>query len=279
MNTVRLSHPRARPAQRAFTLIELLAAAFLSILLVTLLLSVTQRISAQSLFVHGKVTRQSNGAFALDQIVQDLESMVVPHFPRAEALRITPERVGPSEVASSWMTLLTAATDEDSSVPENPAAPGNFPGATRAVSFRIAHKNPVDGGDLNPTYCLYRAVASARDTFDQAMIKSDAQQEFWPLATVHPTDPENILAENVVGVSLRFLKPDGAWTSPGSALRIGRDGTTENGREVPGGVLRAEVCVTTLSAEGTTRLAQGFPLADVIREFGQTSVRQTASFR
>jgi hypothetical protein len=261
-----------RPARAlaAFTLLELLVAATVSILLLTLLLSAVQSISSNYLRTQGSITRQGNSAFALDQLVQDLESLVVPHFAGAEALRLAPETVADATNAA-WLTLLATTAVDDTS-----ASPNNFNGATRAVSYRLAYQNSIDGGATAPCYALYRAVASSLDTFTNAISKADAQAGFW--ASLQPTSVDCLLSENVVAFSVRFLKADGTWTSPGSDIRIGRDGTTVDGTLAGGGFKRAEVTITVLSPEGARRVADGLPLSQAISRHGRTSVRQTSRF-
>ena len=78
----------------AFTLIELLVAATVSMLLVGLLLVATQGISTNYTRTQANITRQGDAAFALDQLIQDLEGYVVPNFASGEALSVTPETVG-----------------------------------------------------------------------------------------------------------------------------------------------------------------------------------------
>jgi hypothetical protein len=99
-------------------------------------------------------------------------------------------------------------------------------------------------------------------------------------APTAPTAIGNFLAENVVAFSARFLRADnGLWTSPKDEIRIGRDGATVNGSEVPGGFRRAEVTVTVLSPEGAQRVKDGgLTLSEAIARYGRTSVRQTAFF-
>lgn len=254
-----------------FTLLELLVAATVSILLITLLLSAVQGISSNYLRTQGSITRQGNSGFALDQLVQDLESLVVPHFAGAEALHLVPETVVDA-TNSAWLTLLATTTDDDTAA----TSTNYFNGATRAVSYRLTRQNLIDGGGTVPSYALYRSVASSLDTFTNAITQADAQTGYW--ASLHPTKIDYLLSENVVAFSVRFLKADGTWTSPGSNIRIGRDGTTVDGVTVESGFKRAEITITVLSPEGAKRVADGMPLSQAITRYGRTSVRQTSYF-
>lgn len=266
-----------------FTLLELLVASTVTILLLALLLTATQGISSHFSRTQSTLTRQGDAAFALDQLVQDIEGYVVPSFPTGEALRVSPEIVGDA-TNSAWLTLLTTATDRDNSQPVP------FTGATRAVSYRIARQNTIDGtrSDASQPYALYRAVASAKHTFvNITATTTNLQTQYWQVlpsgpapAPSAPTDTSNFLSENVVALSLRFLRGDTQqWTRSGAEIRIGRDGTSVDGTNVPGGFQRAEVSITVLTPEGAARVKDGsISLAEGIRRFGQTSVRQTAFF-
>lgn len=270
----------------AFTLIELLVAATVSMLLVVLLLTATSGISSNYTRTQANITRQGDAAFAIDQIVQDLEGYVIPHFLQGEALKCTPESVGDATNAV-WLTLLSTATDADNSS-TNPT--NNFTGATRAISYRLARQNTIDASasDSKQPYAIYRSISSAKHTFaNVSSSTTNMQAQYWgsiaasPSPTpAAPTAIGNFLAENVVAFSVRFLRADnGQWTSSGDDVRIGRDGSTVNGTVVTGGFHCAEVTVTVLSPEGAQRVKDGvLPLGVAIDRYGRTSVRQTAFF-
>ncbi len=264
----------------AFTIVELLVATAVSLLLIGILLSVTSNVMSSYKRAEGEFIRQGDVAFALDQIVQDLEGIVTPNVIGAEGLRSTPEEVGPEEAASHWLTFLSTATDSDNS------SPVTFSGATRAISYRLAYQNPIDGGSSDASYAIYRSIATAQHTFDNAIDKADLQAEYWTsLAAVPapsplpPTDLDNFLAGNVVRFDVRFLRGDtNEWTSSDENIRLGRDGATVNGVLVEGGFKRAEVAITVLTPAGMERLRSGLSLGEAITKFGHTSVRQTAFF-
>jgi prepilin-type N-terminal cleavage/methylation domain-containing protein len=264
--------------RRGFTLLEVLVATAVSVLLLTLLLSATQGISSNYSRTMGSVIREGNSAFALDQIVQDLEGLVVPNFPKAEALRLVPETVEGTQNAA-WLTLLSTCTDDDTSDTSGLESAKNFNGATRAISYRLAFQNPISESSANDkSYAIYRAVVSSLETFREIITSDDAQSDYWQGAGINPTDPSNLLAEHVVGFSIRFLKADGTWTAPDKEIRIGRDGATEGGLVVPGGFKRAELSIIVLSPEGAKRMADGMDLGTAITRYGYSSIRQTANF-
>ena len=263
----------------AFTLLELLVAATVSMLLVCLLLMATRAISANYTHTQANITRQGDAAFALDQLIQDLEGYVVPNFAQGEALKVTPETVGAATNAI-WLTLLSTATDADTSTPVD------FTGATRAISYRMAFQNTIatNSPGTDPSFALYRSISSAKSTFTNVTSNTtNMQVQYWPTAPTATTDIGNFLAENVVGLSVRFLYLDSSgaekWTSPGDQIRIGRDGSTVNGITIPASFLRAEATITVLSPEGAQRVKDGvLSLKEAVARYGKTSVRQTAFF-
>lgn len=263
----------------AFTLIELLVAATVSMLLVGLLLVATRGISTNYTRTQANITRQGDAAFALDQLVRDLEGYVVPNFAHGEALKVTHEIVGTATNAV-WLTLLSTPTDADTSIPVD------FTGATRAISYRLAFQNTIDTNTpgTDRAFAIYRAISSAKHTFDNVGSNTtNMQSQYWPSAPLATTDIGYFLAENVVGFSVRFLYADSSgaekWTSLGDEIRIGRDGSTVNGVLIPGSFRRAEATITVLSPEGAQRVKDGaLSLKEAVSRHGQTSVRQTAFF-
>lgn len=278
-----LPHRHSFPGKSGFTLIELLVAAAISMLLVVLLLMAAQGITGNYTATRNRILRGGDAALALDQMVQDIEGMVVPNFPSGEGLMVSGDSPPPGDATNAvWLSLLSSATDADTS--EVP-----FPGAARAVSYRIAHQNPMDNTESVPAvYALYRSISSAAHAFRNIGTNTtNLQAQYWNSippspspAPRAPTDRENFLAENVVDFQVRFQRADDLqWTRPGQEVRIGRDGSTVDGVPVEGGFRRVEVSVTVLSPEGAKRLEQGVvTLKEAIERYGKTSVRQTAGF-
>ena len=278
-----------------FTLIEVLVAAAVSMLLVGLLLSAANAISTNYSRTQAAITRQGDSSIALDQIVQDLEGVVIPNFPGAEGLRIEKITSVPQVTDAIWLAMVSTATDRDNSFGNpNPvsgtgSAP-SFTGARRAISYRVVFQNPINPArDSGKIYALYRSVASARHTFNHlGPDKPNILDQYWknippsPNPTPPPAeDPAAFLAGNVVNFQVRFEYLDSsgksAWTKPGDAIRISRDGTYVNNQPIAGGFRRAEVSVTTLSPEGAQRVQDGaLTLEEALARYGTTTTRQTS---
>lgn len=266
-----------RGAACGFTILELLVATAVTMLMSVLLLSMVQYFIDGYRRTQNSMSRQGDSSFALDQIVQDIENRVIPNSPNAEGLRATWTNVDQGK--GVWLTLLSTATDRD---------PNMNNGATRAISYRIDKKNPIDGSVNHPAYALYRSIASAKHTFENAMSTnvSNLQSDYWnnlpaaPAPTpTQPTDKDNFIAPNIVEFQVRFLRADnGKWTQPESTVSISRNGAIVDGVAIPGGFKRAEVSLMTISPEGATKLAAGMSIQEVITRYSQTSVRQTAAF-
>lgn len=267
--------PPSGPA--GFTLMELLVATAATALLGVLLLTVVQGISSSYSRIKGNVVREGDISFALDQLTQDVEGLVLPNTTGAEALRINTDTGIPTLPEARWLTLLATITDSDTVDPA-------FEGATRAVSYRLAFQNTISQTPARePTYGIYRAVASSRDTFDNALDVANLQQDFWSGFSPSPTDEVHLLAENIVGFQLRFqyFDADGneQWTAPGDEIRITRGASSVNGTTIPGTFQRVEISVTALSPDGAKRLQNGdLTLDEAITRHGKTSVRQAAFF-
>lgn len=268
----------------AFTILELLMAGVITVLLGILLLTATQGVMAGYSRTQAGITRQGDLAFALDQLVADLEGLVIPNAPGAEGFRLEPENVG-AVVHVPWLTFLSASTDPDISWPQP------VPGATRALSYRLALQRTLPGSSTRPeAYALYRSIASAAHTFHNAMSLTNLQTQYWqslppaPAPTPQPpTALASLLAENIVKVEVLFQYRDASgnfvWTRPSDRISIRRDGAFLNGNLVMGGFLRAQVTLMALSPEGARRVADGvLTLAEAIDRYGETASRQTSFF-
>jgi len=261
-----------RSGRRGFTLIELMVASTVTILMIGFLAVIVSNITGSMNRTGGRIFRDGDVSMALDQLALDLEGLVLPVFPGTEALKVTPETV--EDADAGWLTFLSATTD-----PDSPDANGvTHEGAARAVSYRVAYQNLVDGGTDDARYGLFRKVHDSRTTFDDFLSAADPRgTNLWTDAET--TELSSFLAGNIVGFSLRFFRNDTEqWTPPGAEIRVGEDGSSVDGVAVPGGFSRVEIIITVLTPEGADRLAQGLDFAKIRDETGMRTLRRTAYF-
>ena len=268
--------PNSHRSHHGFTLVELLVATTVSIMLIGLMLGVTQGLLGSYQDIRNRIIKQGDASLAIDQIILDLEGMVVPNAPNTEALKSTPETV--NGTPTTWLTFLTTATDED---------PTDHTGATRGVSYRLAHQNAIDGSDTSPSYILMRSLSSAKQAFEHLMGNQDHQNNYWDdlpetpePAPKDPIAPGCFLAGNLVEFEIRFQKSlDDTWTLPTDEVRISNSGIFVNGTRLDDGFHAVEVTMTTISPSDAELLSNGaIDRQTAIRRSGQSVIRQTASF-
>lgn len=273
-----------RVRRNGFTLLEILTATAISLIIITALLGITQMILANFQKIRGNTVMEGDAVVALDMLINDLEALVVTSAPNSQSLQVTPETSGGA--TGVWLTFLTAAIDKE---------PDDYQGAVRAVSYRLAFQDAIVQGGPDNRYALYRAVADARDTFDNAIGVADLQGDYWTSATPSPTAIENYLVGDIVRFEVRFAyeelqnpadPPDPntnpvvvKWTNDTQSVEIGAEGAKINGTLVPGGFLTCEVNLTSLDPQGSKILrTNAITLDQAIQRFGKSYVRNTAIF-
>ncbi len=274
---------QGRCTASGFTLLEILVATAVTAIIGTLLLSATQGVLSNYTRTQGSITRQGDLSFVLDQIALDLDGLVIPNAARAEGLGITRETVGGLN-DRPWLTLLSTTVDKDNSTPVA------VNGATRAVSYRLAHQ-PIMTGETEKRFALYRSVASSAHTFNNAIGKTNLQGGYWTNIPADPaptpratTELGNLLSENITGFNIIFQYRDTVgtlqWTAPTDTISIRRDGAFINGSAtpVPGGFVRAQISVEALTPEGVRRVEAGVPLETAIEQFGASALREPSLF-
>jgi prepilin-type N-terminal cleavage/methylation domain-containing protein len=281
------AHQRKRHKRNGFTLLEILTASAISLIIITALLGITQTILQNFQSIRAGAQMEGDAVVALDMMVNDLEALVVSPAPNSQSLMVSDDSSSLSGATGVWLTFVTAAIDTD---PE-------FQGAARAVSYRLALQDPLgSGGDAR--YALYRAVATARDTFDNALGVEDQQADYWSgggADTPNPTDVANYLVGDIVRFEIRFSYREAEdstqpadpstnptvtkWTTSDQAVEIGADGVSVDGSIKPGGFQSVEIALTSLDAQGA-RILQvgGITLDNAIERFGRSYVRYPAIF-
>lgn len=276
-----MRHREQSSKPHAFTLIELLVAMAVTALLLAMLASVVSFIIVTYQNSSGNIIARRDADFALDTLVTDLESLAVAQHLTAsgnpvESLRAEPDSV--NGIASTWLVFNAVLLDAD---------PESLSRSPRAVSYRIAYQDAIDGeaGPAPASFALYRALQPASVTFEEALEVDNLLAGFWADATPPANAPANFLVGNVVNFKVRFLLSDGttwepdqpnsqsvsinaegAWigTGPGAATRL------------DGGIAAIEASVTVLTPQGATLLQSGQPLDGLIERFSVTHTRRTS---
>ncbi len=265
--------PFLRPHRgRAFTLVEMLVATAIAVILIGIVLTISGRALTNSRQLTNAAVREADAQFAMEIIIADLEALVQGARQDGEVLAVTPEVVDGAK--STWLLLLTTAIDRDT---------GNYQDVARAVSYRLAYQNTIDGGSTDPAYALYRAVASAADSFESATGVNDLKVDFWDNPAANPPEPTGIasfMVGNVVAFEVRLLRADtGQWTTADDIVKLRTSEAKVQTVPVRGGLLAAEARLTVLSPQGAKLLQIGaLTLADAIQRHGTTYSRQTARF-
>ena len=231
------------------TFVELLVSITISMLLLSMLSFAMISFTNSYVRSRDKVISDRDAELALDYIIRDLESMIIPSRRtgsdnEVEVLRISPD--DESEANAHWLTMLAMTNDRETDVSN---------GVVRAVSYRIGYQDPIEGpsGFGEPEYALYRKVLTAGDTFEQALISADPRTEIWLNEAIVPeiTPVEDYLSAHVVGFRVSFLSRDSRLPlEKTDQLTIRSDGIFINNGKITTAVTWAEVSLTILSNEG-----------------------------
>ncbi len=280
-------YPQPSPSPKAFTLVEVLFASVVTAILVVMIASMANQAMKTNESIVGDAMRGTDAEFVLETVLADLEAMVISSKQEGEVLVYEPEVV--EDVRAGKLMLLSATVDGD---------PGDYTGAPRAVSYRVAFQNPIDGSSTDPVHSLYRAVADAEITAIHATGLEDLQNGFWeadPSEAPDPIDPRQFVVSNIVDFDVRFrvrqIEPgepigDWKWTKRNDRIRITKEGAVvlaEGETSATAGVIwevdSAEVRVTVITPRGSTLLQAGdLTLEEVVARYGRAHLRRTAVF-
>ncbi len=265
----------------AFTLVELLTATSVSILLIAALLLVTQTFLSNYQNIRGGTLSEGDAGVALDMMIHDLEALAVTAVEGSQSLLVEADPRDQDEGSADdedrqWLTLLSTAIDTE---------PDGYQGTMRAVSYRLAYKDPLGAASgADPKYALYRTVAGAEDTFNNAVGVADLIDDYWEEGGTDTTAVTNYLVGNIVRFEIRFQYTDPAddqikWTTSTQTVTLGENGAFVDGTRIPDGFLAAEISLTSLDSQGATLLQSGgISMDDAIQRFSRSYVRKTALF-
>ncbi|MFU8848829.1 MAG: type II secretion system protein J [Opitutales bacterium] len=178
--------------RRAFTLIEVMVAAAITIVMVGLVIQITGEVLKLWNRSMGKLSANAEARMAMELLTSDLEMAVLVNngqqWLRVET-NVTDSPIVGQTVA---LKLFTTAMDRQA----------NQAGNISAVSYRLAEAPAYDGAKED-SFVLFRALEEPRETFDTLLgstADGSKQQElmggFWD--ETNTVNPANYLAGNIV---------------------------------------------------------------------------------
>ena len=195
---------------RGFTLIEILVAAAMMAILVSLLLGFASQALTTWSRSSAKLEARSKIRFALELLDQDLESIVVFNDGREWFRSVPSPSKGRAEVGD-WLMFYSVLSD-----PNTPVG-----GDLCVVSYRLALQDPLGISSNRPMYGLYRTVIPAGETFDKTFdAEISSLESFWEAK--NPIGPEGFLVGHVVDFRVIYQYPDGARSEAGTTVSLGR---------------------------------------------------------
>jgi hypothetical protein len=237
-------------------------------MLVVLLLAVSNNMLSHFNRVRGGTEYRIEAVRALDAIIADLETLIIPNDRTAEALRTEIETV--HNLKTPWLTFLGSPVDRV----------GQSSKPVQVISYRLAWQDPVSTSGSAPRFGLYRKTAVGQQPFDSDLHVQNLQADFW--AQKSTRDPDDLLANDIVAFQIHFQKrSDGKWISfpedNNSPFTIARKGTSYGSDPIPGGIAAVEVSLTVLSRQGANLLRDGsITVEEATRRFGETFTRRTS---
>lgn len=187
-----LNIKKSSDRRSAFTLIEILVAAVITIIMIGLVIQITSEVLKIWNRSVGKLSANAEARIAMDLLTSDLETTLLINNGQ-QWLRVEAEGdVGYPTAGRQTvgLKLFTPALDR-------PDEAGNICG----IAYRLAYA-PAYTGATTDSFVLFRALEGPRDTFDQLLgpstsnpnVQLDLNGGFWDSAI----DPENYLAGNIV---------------------------------------------------------------------------------
>jgi len=258
-------------AGRGFSLFELLLSMTITIVLVGLMSLAISSVGTTFNRSTGHLEATSEARTALSLLRSDLESAVF-RASEGEWLKATPEVVQRDAAWTAtrayWLTFFAPSEDRD-------AGDGDL----CALSYRLVWQDPIASPTATatvPTFALYRAIAPARESWEDALGKPDVQTDFWSVRSGGDgRGTAELLALHVVDLSLALQRRPPASTvtervALTDGLRVG-DGEIQTAAGLvlfPWEQLESlELTLTVLSPEGA-RLVGAMPMDDLVRSHG-----------
>ena len=237
-------------------------------MLVVLLLAVSNNMLSHFNRVRGGTEYRLETVRALDAIIADLETLIIPNDRTAEALRTEIETV--HDLKAPWLTFVASPVDRV----------GKSSNPVQAISYRLAWQDPVSASGSARRFGLYRKTAVGQQPFDSDLYVQNLHSDFWAARSTR--DLDDLLANDIVAFQIHFQRrSDGKWISIPEAndppFTIARAGTFYGSDPIPGGISAVEVSLTALSRQGANLLRDGaITLEEATRRYGETFTRRTS---
>jgi len=174
---------------KAFTLIEVLVAAAITVIMVGLVIQITAEVLKVWNQSTGKLSANAEARIAMEILTNDLETAVFLKNDQ-QWLRVESETSVDSAGQTVALKLFAPALDR-------PKGPGDLCG----ISYRLAYA-PAYTGASRDTYVLFRNLADPQRTFDELLgegpnsPQSELNSGFWQSNST--VVPANYLAGNIV---------------------------------------------------------------------------------
>lgn len=237
----------------AFTLIEIMVAAVITVIMIGLVVQITSEVLKVWNRSMGKLSANAEARIAMELLTSDLETALLINNGQ-QWMRVEQEsKVGnPVAVGQTvGLKLFAPATDR-------PEGLGNL----CAVGYRLAHA-PAYTDAESDSFVLFRALEGSEDTFKNLLSTSEngPQKEltgdFWEPAMI--TAPDNYLAGNIVDFKIYIYGEENGkkvvlndTDEDGQIDKNYIYGGTDSSDEIP---IFAEIMLTVVSDEGLEILA------------------------
>ena len=182
-----MNTPRNSPAQRGFTLMELMVAMAITTIIVTVLVSITS-IAMDTWNRSRSELRAARQAKAMvDSMARDFESLVTRRGNTNEWLSAMSSKTLPGiklkSTNAAELIFFSASTDRyDGEIGINNKKDKG--GDVSCIAYRLEYKDPIDqNGNLFTTFVLNRLLVNPDNTFKDLLGKPDLTAAFAPYTT------------------------------------------------------------------------------------------------
>lgn len=207
-----------RKCRSAFTLIEIMVAAAITIIMVGLVIQITGEVLKVWNRSVGKLSTTAEARMAMELLTADLETALFVNKDQ-QWLRVewdeTASQVGTPEVGQTvGLKLFSPAMDRTS------GGLGNVCGIAYRLAKAVPYNSPSPDSEVEETYILFRSLEEPQNTFDNLLGSGDSGPQitlgdengnlpnFW--TTDNIVSPGNYLAGNIVDFKIYIIGIDPA---------------------------------------------------------------------